>query len=242
MRDENVDFWASENAWYWHAPVSRLAKALAQWEIYKRLVKLPGVIAEFGTYKGASLIRLATFREIAESSHARRILAFDAFGAFPSPGEEAHPGDASFVERFNVEGGPGLSEEELSGLLEEKGFANIELVAGDIFSTLPAFLDRSPELRFALVHVDVDLHEVTRLVLDLTAPLLVPGGIVMLDDYGKVAGATAAVDEFVEAHPRFELRRSPLSYAPSELRRRDDPKDRKSPSGTQPLAAEERDG
>jgi hypothetical protein len=83
-----VDFWEAENAWYRHAPVSRLAKALAQWEVYKSILALPGEVAEFGTYKAASLIRLATFREIAESAQSRRIVAFDAFGRFPPP-----PGD-----------------------------------------------------------------------------------------------------------------------------------------------------
>jgi hypothetical protein len=214
-----VDFWEAENTWYWNAPVSRLSKAIAQWEIYKSIIELPGEIAEFGTYKAASLIRLATFREIAESAHSRRIVAFDAFGRFPSAGEGSSQDAASFVERFEAEGGDGLSEDEVGSILQVKGFANIDLVGGDIFETLPNHLERHPELRLALVHVDVDLHAVTRLVLDLTAPLLVQEGLFMLDDYGKVAGATQAVDEFLLDNPAFAISKTGLSYAPSVLRR-----------------------
>jgi hypothetical protein len=112
----------------------------------------------------------------------------------------------------------GLSVEETAATLQAKGLTNVEFVAGDIAATLPGYVQRHPELRLALVHVDVDLHDVTRLVLDATTPLLVPGGAFMMDDYGKVGGATQAVDEFLLDNPTFTLSRTPLSYAPSVLR------------------------
>jgi hypothetical protein len=217
-----MDFWEAENAWYRHSPVSRLAKALAQWEVYKSTLALPGEVAEFGTYKAASLIRLATFREIAESAQSRRIVAFDAFGRFPAPQETVSEDELAFVERFEDEGGEGLSMDETEEVLAAKGFTNIELVAGDISTTLPEYVLGHPEWRLALVHVDVDLHDVTRLVLEVTAPLLVPGGVFMLDDYGKVGGATRAVDAFLVDNATFTLRRTPFSYAPSVLQRGDE--------------------
>jgi hypothetical protein len=222
-----VDFWEAENTWYWTAPVSRLSKAIAQWEIYKSIIELPGCIGEFGIYKAASLIRLATFREIAENAHSRRIIAFDIFGRFPSPPQGSSPHDVSFIERFEAEGGPGLSEEEVSSILQQKGFSNIDLVRGDIFDTLPNFLERHPQLRFALVHVDVDLYAVTRFVLDLTAPLLVQRGAFMLDDYGGVTGATRATDEFLLDNPGFSMTKTELSYAPAVLRRDGDGRGRR---------------
>ena len=218
-----MDFWEAENAWYLHAPVSRLAKAVAQWEVYESVLSLPGEVAEFGTYKAASLIRLATFRDIAESGQSRRIVAFDAFGAFPTPKETASDDEVAFVERFEAEGGQGLSVEETEAALAAKGFTNIELVAGDISATLPDYLRQHPELRLALVHIDVDLHDVTRLVLEMTGSLLVRGGAFMLDDYGKVGGATRAVDEFLVDNPDFALTRTPFSYAPSILQRVNEP-------------------
>ena len=219
MTDES-DFDA-ENAWYHDAPPARLAKALAQYDVYRSIAALPGEVAEFGVFKAASLIRLATFREVLETAQARRIIAFDAFGAFPPPRENAGTGDEAYVEHHTRAAGDGLSVEATRSILERKQFANVELVAGDITDTLPAFLEQNAAARFALVHVDVDLKPVTRLVLELCAPRIVPGGVLMLDDYARVAAATEAVDEFLAvAPPGFELTRSPLAYAPSLLTRR----------------------
>jgi hypothetical protein len=214
---DDQSYWAAENDWYQQAPVARLAKALAQYEVYRSIVHLPGEVAEFGTFKAVSLIRLATFREVLESAHARRIYGFDSFGPFPEAVGDAAEDDAVFIQRFTDEAGEGLSLDETAALLEQKGFTNFELVAGDITVTLAAFLAERPALRLALVHVDVDLKPVTAAVLRLCAQRLVPGGVMMLDDYAKVAGATDAVEEFLADEPRFELRRSPLSYQPSLL-------------------------
>jgi len=208
-----TDYWAAENDWYQHAPVERLAKALAQYDVYKSILHLPGDIVEFGTFKGASLVRLATYREVLESAQARRIYGFDTFGEMPA-GDGA--GDADVAQRFGDQG-ECLSLADTDALLRAKGFDNVELIAGDITQTLPALLDERPALRFALVNVDVLMKPVTAGVIRLCAERLVPGVVMMLDDYGKAAGATEAAEEFLAANTAYELRRSPLSYQPALL-------------------------
>ncbi|ODN71918.1 hypothetical protein [Methylobrevis pamukkalensis] len=95
--------WDHENAFYWFSPPSRIAKQLAHWELYKRIVGLPGHVVELGVYKAASLIRWCTFREMLENAHARKVIGFDAFGAFPVAGD-ARPEDVDFVKRFEAAG------------------------------------------------------------------------------------------------------------------------------------------
>jgi O-methyltransferase len=53
-----------------------------------------------------------------------------------------------------------------------------------------------------LIHADMDLYAPTRFVLDYAVQRLVPGGIVVVDDYGFVTcpGVQRAVDEFREEH------------------------------------------
>ena len=48
-------------------------------------MQVKGDIVECGVFKGASLIRLATFRDLIEDSQKRKILGFDSFGKFPMP-------------------------------------------------------------------------------------------------------------------------------------------------------------
>ncbi len=75
--------WDYENGFYLTSHVTRLGKLLAHFELYKSITGLPGHIVECGVYKGASLVRFASFRQLLESPHSRKIVGFDTFGTFP---------------------------------------------------------------------------------------------------------------------------------------------------------------
>lgn len=207
--------WEYENGFYLTSHVTRLAKALAHFELYKSIIALPGCVIEAGVYKGASLIRFATFREILESPYSRPIIGFDAFGRFPMPDDEA---DRSFVDSFEQAGGDGISVEELEQVLHCKGLSNIELVPGDIMGTIPRYVGEHPELKIALLHIDVDVYEPTVELLDRLYDRVVPGGLVLLDDYGTVAGETRAVDEFLSSRGKAP-QKLPISHIPAFIRK-----------------------
>ena len=101
--------WDYENGFYLTSHVSRLAKSIAHYELYKRIVGLPGDIVEAGTFKGASFIRFATFREMLESQHSRKLISFDIFGRFPE--ETTKVMDTDFIEAFSMDAGEGISKE-----------------------------------------------------------------------------------------------------------------------------------
>ncbi|MEO8183033.1 MAG: TylF/MycF/NovP-related O-methyltransferase [Deltaproteobacteria bacterium] len=202
-----------ENGFYLTSPLSRIGKLLGHYELYKRITQLPGEIVECGVYKGASLLRFLSFRELLESPDSRKLIAFDAFGRFP---ETADSEDTAFIERFAQAGGDGISVAELRRILTHKGFRNTELVAGDINRTLPDYVKAHLELRIALLHVDVDCYEPTVTILEQLFDRMVPGGLVVFDDYGKVAGETRAVDEFLRQHPR-QLQKLSICHVPTYL-------------------------
>jgi hypothetical protein len=189
--------WNYENAFYWFSHPSRLDKALAQYELYKRIVGLPGDVIELGVNKSASFVRFGTFRRLLETDTSRNLIGFDAFGAFPHSDLESTP-DSDFIRRFEEVGGDGLSEEQVHAVLAHKGFSNYELVAGDILQTVPQWLRDNPATQVALVHIDTDVYAPAHLALDLLWSRVVPGGILMLDDYGIVEGETRAVNEFIQ--------------------------------------------
>ena len=64
------------------------------------------------------------------------------------------------------------------------------------------FADVSAE-RFAFVHIDVDLYQPTRDSLTFFYERMLPGGIVLCDDYGFAScpGALRAMDEFFAGRP-----------------------------------------
>jgi hypothetical protein len=197
MDNYKVDYdnkYESENSFYLTCDTGRIGKFMSHLEIYKKIISLPGDVLEFGVYKGSSLIRLLSFREILENTNSRRIYGFDAFGKFPE--NVSLKSDKSFITKFETEGGLGISEEDLHEVCAAKKLTNYELIKGDITLTLPDFISQNPALKLSLVHIDVDVYEPTLVILECIWERLVKGGIVMLDDYGLVEGETKAVDVF----------------------------------------------
>ncbi len=214
---ESEHIWDYENGWHWFSSPSRMHKLLAQYELYKRIADLPGHVLEFGVYKAVSLIRLASFRQLLEVDHSRSIIGFDAFGRFPVDGVSLGA-DRDFIARFECEGGDGLSADDVLLMLKRKGFSNIELVPGDVLDTLPRYLERHPELRVAYLHLDMDVKEPTELVLKLVYDRVVPGGLIVLDDYGTVAGETIAVDAFAREN-NLRVEKLPNYLIPAYIRK-----------------------
>jgi hypothetical protein len=204
--------WEYENGFYVTSDTSRLGKLFAHYELYRRITDLPGHVVELGVYKGASLIRFATIRELLESPTSRKIIGFDAFGAFPTDGLEAD--DASFVDRFETAGGDGFSRDMIAEALERKHLRNVDLVEGNILETVPAFVAEHSALRLALLHLDMDVYEPTKVALDHLGDRVVRGGLIVIDDFGTVGGATRAVEEFL-ADRDLRIEKLPIAHIPA---------------------------
>lgn len=210
--------WDYENGFYLTSHVTRLAKMLAHYELYQSIVPLPGHVIECGVYKGASFVRFATFREILENPYSRKIIGFDAFGRFPRSDADAH--DKAFIDRFSAEGGDGIDRESFLEVLTHKGLENVELIEGNICETVPRYVIEHPELRIALLHIDVDVYRPTQVILEQMFERIVPGGLLVIDDYGMVKGETQAVDEFLRrSEEKMLLEKLPISHVPAYLRR-----------------------
>lgn len=205
--------WEYENGFYLTAENHRIGKLLNQFEIYKQIAGLPGDILEFGVYKGASFARLLAFRDLIENKDSRHIAGFDIFGKFPD--DLALESDREFVKSFEEKGGYGIDRGHLSQLLSAKGCTNFQLIKGDIFNTLPQYLKANPGLRIALLHIDVDVYEPSKFILETLWDRVVLGGIVMLDDYGSVEGETKAVDEFLAEKEKKIICKGQYCYSPA---------------------------
>ena len=205
--------WDYENGFYLTSHKTRLSKLLAHYELYKMITGLPGFILECGVYKGASLIRFATFRDVLESQYSRKIIGFDAFGKFPRSGDSD---DINFIEKFEDYGGDGISKEELEKVLVQKEIINYELIEGNILQKVPLYVKQHPELRIALLHIDVDVYEPTKVILQHLYDRVVSNGIIVLDDYATVAGETLAVEEFFR---NTKIEKLSISHIPSFIKK-----------------------
>lgn len=198
-----------ENGFYLTAPVDRISKFVTHLDLFRRVSGLAGNIVECGVFKGASLCRWVKLRALLENSGSRRIVAFDTFGKFP---EADFADDRSRRADFiAAAGNTSIAKQELETLLRDQGlYENIDLIAGDISETVPAYLENRPEMKIALLNIDVDLLAPTRICLQHFYPRLVRGGIAILDDYGAFAGANRAIDEFF-AETDVRIQKLPFS-------------------------------
>ena len=92
----------------------------------------------------------------------------------------------------------GHPQEELVKCFAAKYFGNYELIKGDILETVPRYANEHKELKIVLLHIDVDMYAPSRVILEQLFDRIVPGGLLVLDDYGTVYGETKAVDEFLK--------------------------------------------
>jgi O-methyltransferase len=159
------------------------------WEEALRCAGLEGEFWECGVYRGGTAALLV--RALWESGHPRHLMLFDTFDGLPAP--------CPLVDTHDK----GEFKAEFSELT--KFFASAPFVTV-VKGTVPLILEqveasRSVPSRISLAHLDLDLYEGTLGALDFIWPRLVPGGVIVIDDYeweGSIGcpGVKKAVDEF----------------------------------------------
>lgn len=182
--------------------------------------QIPGVIVECGVELGAGLVTIGNALE-QFGSKDRTVLGFDTFSGMSKPTEDDFMSDRTPAEKV-------MSQYPLRdgvrdfcyGSLEEVDAAirlrtkyprdNFHLVQGLVEETIPSFAPT----QISLLRLDTDWYESTRHELEYLYPLLSPGGVLMIDDYGVWQGARKATDEY------FEGRKKPLLIIDSPDRSR----------------------
>ncbi len=154
---------------------------------------VPGNLVECGSARGGSAALLAlTLKGLAEPPQSRTVIAFDSFAGLPAPSLE-NP-DYELARHWTGHCRGDL--DAVRAMLAELGVADLtECVKGLFQETLP---QRKPG-PIAMLHLDGDWYESTRVCLEHLWDCVSAGGIVQIDDYGAWAGARKAVDEFLAA-------------------------------------------
>jgi len=136
----------------------------------------------------------------------RQLFLFDTFDGMSEPGNE----DVNVVDNATAEQLMQSSDkmegnnvwcysplEEVRTNVARGGYPaeKIHFIKGKVEDTLP-----EPSVgKIALLRLDTDWYESTRHELEHLYDLLVPGGILIIDDYGHWSGCKKAVDEFMAA-------------------------------------------
>jgi hypothetical protein len=190
-------------------PRYNMARFLVHYELFKMIYELPGVIVDLGVFRGASTFTFAKLAEIFCPTDVRKVVyGFDSFTGFPMVTPE-DGGDLPEIGRNpgGFQGGSTIVQDlDLArrAMNADKHLGHIDrvkLVEGDICETIPRFVEQQGAgLRVALLNIDCDLYEPTKVALEHFVPLMVHGGIIILDEYALVTfgGESKAVDEYFQ--------------------------------------------
>lgn len=162
---------------------SLLARIMATEEIYKKIVHLPGIIVDLGTWRGQTAVLCENFRAIFEPLHFnRRIVCFDTFMGYMGFSDKDK---ATSLHKDGTYSTGANYAEYLRTLLEVHEINNAmghirgkhRVISGDCTETLPKFFEENKNEFVALAFFDLNSYEPTRKSFEQIHNRLVPGGI-----------------------------------------------------------------
>ncbi len=184
-------------------PLGRAARHAALLERLRGTEGLHGAVAECGVAKGLSFLHLC-FDHAARHAGWRGegFSVIDSFAGLSEPG----------VHDLDFRGMNDAERQRVAAMTHAGSFAfDYEVVSRRIWREfprveihrgwIPQVLATMPERRYRFVHVDVDLYEPTLAAFAYFVPRMLPGGVIVTDDYNW-PGGRRAVDETCE---RFGL-------------------------------------
>lgn len=182
------------------------------YDLYKSVeyvvkAKIPGDFLECGVWRGGSMMLVAKIL-VCLGDTSRKLYLFDTFEGHPKPDSELDVdlwGNRAVNEWVNYRKTDESSDwafvsiEEVRSNMEKTGYpmASVEFVKGMVEKTAPTL--HIEEL--ALARLDTDWYESARVGLATFWPRLVPGGVLIIDDYGHYQGQRKAVDEYFAPNP-----------------------------------------
>ena len=155
------------------------------WSLAKEAAKLPdGDFVEIGVWRGGTGCIIAAQASI--SAPGDTVYLCDTFTGVVKAGDSDR----------HYQGGEhaDTSEQAVLSLTQEIGLENVRILAG-VFPDQTGHAIESHRFRFC--HIDVDVYQSGLNILNWVWPRMVPGGIVVFDDYGYLStgGITKLVNE-----------------------------------------------
>lgn len=188
-------------------PRYNLARFLVHYELFKKIYELPGVIIDLGVFRGASTFSWAKLCEIFCPTDVRKVVyGFDSFEGFPAITEEDGKEDLQYDRKAggffpcsSIEKDLDLAQKAMNQDKHIKHINRVQFVKGNVVETIPDFvISKGNGLKIALLNIDLDLYEPTKVALEHFVPLMVKGGVIIADEYAleSFGGETKAIDEY----------------------------------------------
>jgi len=203
LKEQNItieDFLHNSAAYIGDMQIHRM---ITIYELYRKTVGLAGHIAEVGVFKGAGSILFAKLVKIFEPNAFTIVHGFDWFcGKSSNNSRNAMIAYNEDYERVI----------ELKNRQSLDGILKIHRI--NIIDECQAFFEKSPQLKFKMVFMDIASYEVMKVAIPLFWHHLLPNGIMVFDHYSLQTspGETIALNEIL---PNAVVRTIPNSWTPN---------------------------
>ena len=194
--------------------VSRLQKILARYELFKKILEVPGDICECGVFKGSGIFTWVKLMKLVKPNNNFSVVGFDLFGTKKSKLKFKYKQDKKVQAWHNPNT---ISQKELIQKCNEWNFKNLKLYPGDVKLTTKKYVKENFGSRIALLYLDVDNYDGSLAILKNLYNKMSKGGIIAFDEYAlRGHGESEAVDKFFYKKKiklkSFSWANSPTSY------------------------------
>lgn len=189
----------------------RLQKIFARYELFRKVMNVPGDIVECGVFKGSGLYTWAKLMRLFRPHNEVRIVGFDFFDSDRKMDFQFQQ-DKDCLDEHAERWTP---QDVIRKNCAEWGFDKVDLIAGNIVETSAEFVKQNLGARISLLYIDVDNYEGALAVLKNLYPLVSTGGLVVFDEYAlRTYGESNAVDEYFRGS-KIRLQTIPWANTPS---------------------------
>lgn len=182
-----------------------IGKLLHRFNFFKQTMDLPGDIVEIGVYKGSGIATFSKFVDVFCPNSNKKIIGFDIFD--PIMGNVILDRDSKLDKETMNAVYSKVNHSELTLESVNRRLEGMELhkkymlVQGDVADTLPVFIKENPGFRASLIYIDVDLDRPTYHALNNLWDRLLPGGIIVFDEYEyHKFSESCGVEQFLKEH------------------------------------------
>lgn len=160
---------------------------------------IKGDFVECGVLLGGSVMAVEHVLLRHDKASRRRVFALDTFSGFVARDEKFDIDMKTGVAVCHPQQKHNDFSKGAITNMQSIGFEGLTVVQGDVLKSIPT-LDVT---RIALLRLDTDTYETTKFELETLYDRVVPGGVVIIDDYGYTFGCKKAVDDFLASRPVF---------------------------------------
>ena len=185
--------------------MTSVERLYAMWDAMRYLASagLPGAVVEAGVWRGGTMM-IAALAAMRAGDETRELWLYDTFSGLPRPDPDL---DVDILGNRAIDG---WEPRNAGGAKTMWAYADeadvrtnmartkyppdqMRFISGLVEETIPA---QAPE-RIALLRIDTDWYASYKHILEALYDRVVPGGLVIFDDYGQFKGARRAVDDFI---------------------------------------------